>query len=92
MLNRLFANKDSYKVWDEKSNKYITVKYSKMTDTQKKSVIERIMNDNAKYAKIYILTQKGAKYYAEDSEYVELKSLGIKNVYKATNKKKGFVK
>ena len=59
---------------------------------QKKSVIERIMNDNAKYAKIYIHVQKGGKYYADDSEYVELKSLGIKNVYRATNKKKGFVK
>ena len=91
-LNRLFNNKDSYKVWDEKKEKYVTIKYSKMTDKQKKSVIERIMNDNAKYAKIYIHVQKGGKYYADDSEYVELKSLGIKNVYRATNKKKGFVK
>lgn len=91
-LNRLFNNKDSYKVWDEKKEKYVTIKYNKMTDKQKKSVIERIMNDNAKYAKIYIHVQKGGKYYADDSEYVELKSLGIKNVYRATNKKKGFVK
>ena len=91
-LQRLYKNVDSYKVWDEKKNKYVTIKYSKMSDKQKKSVIERIMNDNASTAKIYICTELGYKYYADDNEYTKLRQLGIKNVFKATNKKKGFVK
>lgn len=91
-LQRLYKNVDSYKVWDEKKNKYVIIKYSKMSDKQKKSVIERIMNDNASTAKIYICTQLGYKYYADDNEYSKLRQLGIKNVFKATNKKKGLVK
>jgi len=65
-----------------------------MTDTQKASVINRIMNENAGYAKIYILTDSGKyKYYATDSEYQELRKLGItKNVYRQTGKTSGFVK
>ena len=64
-----------------------------MTDAQKKTVIERIMNDNSLKAKIYILTStKNYKYYASESEYKELKALGIKNVYKKTDKLQGFVK
>ena len=52
------------------------------------------MNENAGYAKIYILTDSGKyKYYATDSEYQELRKLGItKNVYRQTGKTSGFVK
>lgn len=92
-LDKLINNKVTYKVWDEKKKSYVELKYSKMTDAQKKTVIERIMNDNSLKAKIYILTStKNYKYYASESEYKELKALGIKNVYKKTDKLQGFVK
>ena len=93
LLTELMSNKKTYKVWDEKQNKYVEIKYKAMTESQKKTVIERIMNNNGQIAKIYILTSSGGwKYYADDSEYLELKKLGLKNIYKKTNKLEGFVK
>lgn len=91
-LSELYSNKKSYKVWDEKKQEYVELKYSKMTDKQKKTVIERIMNDNGTITKIYMLTSKGYKYYTTESDYDELKKLGIKNVYKKTTNKEGFIK
>lgn len=91
-LSELYSNKKSYKVWDEKKQEYVELKYSKMTDKQKKTVIERIMNDNGTITKVYMLTSKGYKYYTTESNYDELKKLGIKNVYKKTKDKEGFVK
>ena len=92
LLTELMSNKKTYKVWDEKQNKYVEIKYKAMTESQKKTVIERIMNNNGQIAKIYILTSGDWKYYADDSEYLELKKLGLKNIYKKTNKLEGFVK
>ena len=92
-LNRLITNKDKYRVWDDNKQEYVELKYNKMTDEQKKTVIERIMNDNGQIAKIYILTSSaGYKYYTSESEYLELKKLGLTNVYKKTGKKNGFKK
>ena len=71
--------------------KYEELYFSRMTDEQKRSVIDRIMADNAKIAKIYIYTSNGGKYYASSSEYDELKKYGIKNLYKETTDKKGFM-
>lgn len=92
-LAELKAGKKTYTVTDE-NGKRVSLTYNKMTDTQKASVINRIMNENAGYAKIYILTNSGKyKYYATDSEYQELRKLGItKNVYRQTGKTNGFVK
>lgn len=72
---------------------YQTLSYSQMTSEQKKRVIERIMSNNASYAKIYVYTQIiGGKYYASSSEFNTLRSLGItKNLYRATNKLEGFI-
>ena len=82
-----------YKVETEKGD-YITLRFSQMTDKQIASVFNRIMDNNAKIAKVYALTKSGKyKYYATDAEYVALKKLGITtNVYKKTNKLEGFVK
>lgn len=91
-LSELYSNKTSYKVWDEKKQEYVELKYGKMTDAQKKTVIERIMNDNGIITKVYMLTSKGYKYYTTESNYDELKKLGIKNVYKKTKDKEGFIK
>ena len=89
-ITEFVNNRAKYKVQMEDGS-YKNLRYSQMTDTQKKSVIERIMSDNAKIAKIYVYTESGGKYYASDSMYKELFKLGIrKNVYKETNKLKGF--
>jgi hypothetical protein len=89
-LEELVANKRTYKVWDDSKRKYVELKYNKMSDKQKKTVIERIMSDNGQVAKVYILTSLNWKYYASEAEYTELKKLGIKNIYKKNAKLEGF--
>lgn len=90
-LSELFSDKKTYKVLDRKTNKYVELKYSKMTAEQKKSVINRIMNDNAQSAKIYVYTNSGGKYFTtSDTELANLKKLGIRNVYKSTKKETYF--
>lgn len=88
-LEELFANKRKYKVKDNKTGKFVELVYSRMTDDQKKNVIERVMSTNADYAKIYVLTSTGKyKYYATEAEYTALKKLGItQNVYRAKESK-----
>lgn len=90
-LAELVSNKRRYKVLDDKTEKYVEITFNKMTDKQKKSVIERIMSDNASAAKVYIWTSKGGKYYGTESEVMEYKSLGLKNVYIEMKGKKGFI-
>lgn len=90
-LGELFSDKKTYKVLDRKTNKYVELRYSKMTAEQKKSVINRIMNDNAQSAKIYVYTNSGGKYFTtSDTELANLKKLGIRNVYKSTKKETYF--
>lgn len=90
-LGELFSDKKTYKVLDRKTNKYVELKYSKMTAEQKKSVINRIMNDNAQSAKIYVYTNSGGKYFTtSDTELANLKKLGIRNVYKSAKKETYF--
>lgn len=90
-LAELKANKKKYKVKDEKTGKYVELTYSKMTTKQKNNVISRIMEDNAEIAKIYVYTSSGGKYYAEtETAFQTLRSLRIKNVFRATGSKKGF--
>lgn len=89
-LTELLNDSIKYKVQLE-DGKYETLYYSRMSNKQKKSVIERIMSNNAKYAKIYIYTSNGGKYYASNSEYSELLRLGLtENVFKSTKDLKGF--
>lgn len=88
-LKELFASKKKYRVQKEDGS-YVELVYNKMTTEQKKSVIQRIMSDNAAIAKIYIYTSNGGKYYTSEEERKELRKLGITNVYIATAKKKGF--
>jgi hypothetical protein len=92
-LELLFNDKDKYSVWDEASGKYKNLYYSQMNDTQKQNVIKRVMENNAKYSKIYILTNSDKyKYYASEEEYKKLKKLGIsKNIYLQNKKLDGFV-
>ena len=71
------------------NGKYKTLSWDQMSDDQRKRVINRTMIDNAEYAKIYVWTSMGHKYYASDADFIELRKLGItQNVYKGD---KGFV-
>ena len=68
------------------------LRFSQMNNLQRKSVINRIMTNNAKIAKIYVYTEDGGMYYADNNMYNTLRKLGIfKNVYKETKTKKGFI-
>lgn len=92
-LQDFLSNKTKYSVeLSDGTRKELT--YSKMTEAQKKAVIERIMSNNGQLAKVYILTSSaGYKYYASDSEYDKLKDAGIiTNVYRKQGKYDGFVK
>lgn len=81
VLTDFFNNKIKYKVQDKKTGKYSELYYKQMTDEQKKTVITRIMSNNSKFAKIYVWTSEGHKYYCTKSEYYELMRLGItKNI------------
>ena len=91
-LTELIDDKVSYTVQDEKTNKMVTRKYSQMTDKQKENVVNRIKSKNAEYAKIYVWTSEGHKYYATAEMKAELKKVGItKNIFVETAKQKGFV-
>lgn len=91
-LKDFINGKTKYRV-ETVNGDYKLLSYRTMTDAQKKAVIERIMSNNSRFAKIYILTKDGKyKYYASDSEYEELRKAGIvKNVYRKTKKLEGFV-
>ena len=87
-LIKLLNNQVKYTV-EEEDGKRRDKYWRQMTEEQKKTVVERIMSNNSRYAKIYTWTQAGHKYYASNSEYITLKKLGItKNIFKGD---KGFV-
>lgn len=90
-LDALLNDQLRLKVKNEKGT-YSKLLYSQMTEKQKKAAFTQIMGKNSQYAQVYILTSKGYKYYASESEYMELRKLGVtKNVYRKTNKLSGFV-
>lgn len=89
-LKRLYNDQIKMQVENEDGTRS-ELRYSQMSNEQKKSAIERIMSDNAKIAKIYVYTSNGGKYYATASEWSDLRAEGIiKNVYRETGKLKGF--
>ena len=91
-LTKFYNNSVKKTVKTETGYKELT--YSQMNDQEKRTAIENIMSNNGSISKIYILTSTGKyKYYASNSEYEELRKLGItKNIYRKTNKNEGFVK
>lgn len=87
-LDKLVNNKQRYRVQDKKTGKYVEKYYRNMTDEEKSTVIKRVMSNNSTYAKIYVWTSEGHKYYCSSSEYTALAKLGItKNVYRTSNSK-----
>lgn len=90
-LNKLYNDQILVSV-DMPNGSRKELRYSQMSTEQRKSAIEKIMTDNAKIAKIYVYTKGGGKYYATNKEWEELRKMGITlNVFKQTNKLKGFI-
>lgn len=95
-LKEFVSNRKRYRVKavDNNGNElnyYKILTYSQMNSEQRKSVINRIMANNAKIAKIYVWTSNGHKYYAGETEYSELAKLGIyKNVLLENKRQTGF--
>ena len=90
-LEALLNNQLRLKVKNENGT-YSNLRYNQMTEKQKRAAFEQVMSKNSSHAKVYVLTSKGYKYYASESEYIELRKLGLtKNVYRKNNKYNGFV-
>ena len=90
-LLELMRNKVKYTVEDENGNR-VELFYRQMSAEQRKSVVNRIMTNNAKMAKVYVWTSNGHKYYTSETFRNELVKNGIRSgVYLVQGKRKGFI-
>ena len=88
-VTEFINNKKAYSV-EISDGKYKDLYYKNMNAEQIKSVLRSITTKNANYAKVYVWTDTGHKYYCGRDTRVELMRLGItKGVYIG---KKDFVK
>lgn len=88
-LEAFINNRTRYDVENDKGVLQKNLSFKQMTEKQKKTVIQRIMSNNSRYAKVYAWTKDGHKYYTSATEYATLKKLGISTgVFKGD---KGFV-
>lgn len=91
-LSEVKNSNTKYKV-EMEDGTYKELTYDSMSDKQRKSVINRIMANNASTAKIYIMTKYfGYSYYTSSDKVKEYKNLGISSVYIKTDKKSGLIK
>lgn len=91
-LTKFFNNQITVRVQNEDGT-YDELRYNQMTDEQKANAYNSLTSKNAMYAKIYVWTQGGNKYYATNDMFDILRELGIRqNVYREVGNKKGFVK
>lgn len=89
-LLQFMQNKVKYSVVNE-NGKTVELYYRQMTKEQRKSVVNRIMTNNAKMAKVYVWTSEGHKYYTNESFRNELVKNGIRTgVYLKSGKTEGF--
>lgn len=88
-LADLETGRTKYRV-EMPDGKYKEIPYAQMDDIQKKRVIDRLMSDNARYAKVFIYTNGGGKYVASSSDYKALKKLGITKNVTEENKRKNL--
>ena len=89
-LLQFMQNKVKYSVVNE-NGKTVELYYRQMTKEQRKSVVNRIMTNNAKMAKVYVWTLEGHKYYTSESFRNELVKNGIRaGVYLKSGKTEGF--
>ena len=80
-VNDFVNGKTKYRI-EVKEGVYKDLSYNQMDTEQRKSVLNRITTQNANYAKIYVWTSSGHKYYCSSDKRAELIKLGInKNIY-----------
>lgn len=92
VLTKFFNNQVVVRVQNEDGT-FDELRYNQMTDEQRASAYNSLTSKNATYAKIYVWTQAGNKYYATNEMFDTLRELGIRqNVYREVGKKTGFVK
>lgn len=92
VLTKFFNNQVVVRVQNEDGT-FDELRYNQMTDEQRASAYNSLTSKNATYAKIYVWTQAGNKYYATNEIFDTLRELGIRqNVYREVGKKTGFVK
>lgn len=92
ILTQFFNNKILVRVQNEDGT-FSELRYNQMTDEQRANAYKSLTSKNATYAKIYVWTQAGNKYYATNEMFDILRELGIRqNVYREVGKKTGFVK
>ena len=92
ILTQFFNNKIVVRVQNEDGT-FSELRYNQMTDEQRANAYKSLTSKNATYAKIYVWTQAGNKYYATNEMFDILRELGIRqNVYREVGKKTGFVK
>lgn len=90
-LLELMRNKVKYTVEDKNGNR-VKLYYRQMSAEQRKSVVNRIMTNNAKMAKVYVWTSNGHKYYTSETFRNELVKNGIRSgVYLVQGKREGFM-
>lgn len=90
-LLELVRNKVKYVVEDKNGNR-VELFYRQMSAEQRKSVVNRIMTNNAKMAKVYVWTSNGHKYYTSETFRNELVKNGIRSgVYLVQGKREGFI-
>lgn len=81
IVTEFINNKKKYSV-EIKEGKYKELYYKDMSIAQRKSVLSSIARKNANYAKIYVWTELGHKYYGSSELRDELRKIGVnKNVY-----------
>lgn len=92
-LTALLNDEMAYSVKNEKTGDFQDLKYSKMTDKQKAAALKGITSKNSSYAKIYVLTNNGYKYYTTKSELDKLRKLKIanRNTLEKDDHNEGFV-
>lgn len=92
ILTQFFNNKIVVRVQNEDGT-FDELRYNQMTNEQRANAYNSLTSKNATYAKIYVWTQAGNKYYATNEMFDILRELGIRqNVYREVGKKTGFVK
>ena len=85
-----FKNNKTKHTVEDKDGKRVELYYKDMTTEQRKSTLNSITTQNAMYAKIYVWTKSGHKYYCSTDVRTKLIQLGItENVFIGN---KGFVK
>ncbi len=87
-LTNFYANQSTYRVLNE-NGRFVTKRYSQMTEKEIQNALDQIFSRNADIAKISAWLQQGNMYYTtNDDLFAMLRKLGFTKVFKGN---KGYV-